>query len=57
MEREAVVYVLADLASVFMVRFGIDMHETMGIKHAEQFSQKFVDLEFSNRFEGPSKFL
>lgn len=57
MERVAVVYVLADLASVCMVRFGIDKHETMGIKNAEHLIQIFVDLELSTIFEGPSKFL
>lgn len=37
MERVAVVYVLADLASVFWVRSCIDIHVIMGMKQAEQF--------------------
>lgn len=38
MDRVAVVYVLADLASVFMVRFGTDIQTTMEMKHAELFT-------------------
>lgn len=47
MERVAVVYVLADLASVFVVRYCIDITVIMGMKQAEKFVYIYT------RFEGP----